>query len=447
MWHFGGSLGDGPAVIGHERVARCPERRGGQGDRDQGQQEPRAVAAGPVVQGAREQRAQAGADGHQRIDGAVHGGLPGPGEHARAESGDDGAARTLADAEQQHVRDQQQFARAVRQRVQHRDAQRGADEADRRGLARAEPVGEPARGRYAGDRQHAGRAESRGGLQRREADVDEVGDRLHDDQVHAQGGEEHDLHEQPEAPLRERGAQRAARAALARPLVRGRPRRGDRPPGQPQRGEAQRDERDAQPGVGLAPAARVDQRLGQRHHHERAAAEPRIGDADRGAHAPGVPPAEQGGRRDHAHRAAAQPDEHADADVEVPEFLRLARDQVTGGQQGHPARVQHARPETLEHQAGDGRRQPRDQHQRGIDAGHLGPLPAELGLQRQQEDHVRIADPARDEIEEEAQRQHPQRARGRGGGAGATFFAMNGVYLCMNASCHGETLPEGHLKE
>ena len=287
---------------------------------DHRQHEAGAVAAGEIVQRAGEQRADARADRHAREDDAVDRRLARAREQARAEAGGERAARALADAEQEHVGDQHREARAERHREQQRDAEEGADEADRRGAAVAEAVGEPARARHADHRERAGGAERGRGLERRVADVDEVGDRLDDDQVHAHGGEEHHLHEAPEVAIAQRRAHRpgAGSDAVARHDER-RQAGADRSPRHRQRDRQEHEQRRADHLVGVAPAVGIDQRLRERHDQQRPAAEARVGDADRGAEPALEPAADQRRRRHHADRGHAEAAEQADADIELPQ--------------------------------------------------------------------------------------------------------------------------------
>ena len=366
------------------------------------------------MQRARKERADSRAHRHAGEDDAVDRRLSGPAEEARAQAGDQRTARALADAEQQHVRGEQRVAGPERHREQDRDAEECAGEADRRRAPVAETVGQPAGARDTEHRERAGDAERARRLERREADIDEIDDRLDDDQVHADGGEEHHLHEQPEGALAERGAHRADVGVRARRRCSARRQPGaDLRPRHRRRDRQEREQRGADRLVGGAPAVRVDQRLRERDEQQRAAAEARVREADRGAHAALEPAADQRRCRHHADRGDAEPTEHADAKRELPERVDLAGKEVADAEQGEAARVEHARPPALEHHAAERRSEAADDHQRRVDRRHLRAVPAELLLERQQEDHVGVADAAADEVEREAQREHAGGHRSR----------------------------------
>ncbi len=107
--------------------------------------------------------------------------------------------------------------------------------------------------------------------------------------------------------------------------------------------------------IGAAPADMIDQDLRRRQQDQHAGAGRGIDHGHRGRQPRAEPAAEQDRVRNVADQRDAEADAKPEAQLELPEMLRVGRDQERAAEQQQPERIDGARPGAVE-QAADQRR-------------------------------------------------------------------------------------------
>ena len=142
--------------------------------------------------------------------------------------------------------------------------------------------------------------------------------------------------------------------------------------------QQQAQRHDAEQLIGVAPADPVDQDLRRRQQHQDAGAGRGIDDRHRGRQPRAEPAAEQDRVRYVADKGDAETDAEADAELELPQLLRMRRDQERAAEQQQSERIDHARAGAVEQAADQRRGQSARQPGQRIDRDHLGAVPAEV---------------------------------------------------------------------
>jgi len=180
-----------------------------------------------------------------------------------------------------------------------------------------------------------------------------------------------------------------------------------------------REQRGSEHAVGKAPAVFADQMLRERHEDDGADTRSRERDADRGGEPLAVPARNQRRAGHHAGEAHADADHPADEEVELPEVGEPGGEKKRAAHAREPRGVYPARPQPVEDHAHERRGEAVHQEVDRIDAGELRARPAVVALERQDEHHVGVAEPAPEHVEGEAGGEH----RGRGAGNRSQIFS------------------------
>ena len=185
--------------------------------------------------------------------------------------------------------------------------------------------------------------------------------------------------------------------------------RREQPPRQQQQRQQQKERRAAENLIGAAPAEMIDQDLRRRQQDQHAGAGRGIDHGHRGRQPRAEPAAEQDRIRNVADERNAEADAKAEAELELPELLRMGGDQERAAEQQQPERIDGARPRTVEQPADQRRGQAARQRCQRIDRDDLRAVPAETLRDRLQENRKTLAETAADHRQRKTQRQHVQR--------------------------------------
>ena len=108
-------------------------------------------------------------------------------------------------------------------------------------------------------------------------------------------------------------------------------------------------------------------------------------------------------------KAMPSTDAKAEAQLELPEMLRMGGDQERAAEQQQPERIDAARPGAVEQPADQRRGEAAGQRGQRIDRDDLGAVPAETLRDRLQEDGKTLAEAAAEHRQRKTQRQHVER--------------------------------------
>ena len=185
--------------------------------------------------------------------------------------------------------------------------------------------------------------------------------------------------------------------------------RGEQPPRQQRQRHQQAQRDDAEDLVGAAPADMIDQDLRRRQQDQHAGARRGIDHRHRGRQPRAEPAAEQDRIRHVADEGDADADAEPDAQLELPERLRMRGDQERAAEQQQPERIDRARAGAVEQPADQRRRQSAREPGQRIDRDHLRAVPAEILRDRLEENRKALAEAAAEHRQRKAQRQHVER--------------------------------------
>ena len=164
----------------------------------------------------------------------------------------------------------------------------------------------------------------------------------------------------------------------------------------------------------MAPARLGDHVLGERDHDDGADTRGRPGDGERHAEPPRrEPAAEQRGGKHARHAGAAEAHDDAEAEIELPEMVRLRGAERRERRGRHADHGERAQAETIDDPAGKRCTGAAGQQGEAIDHRHRAAARAEPAFQRRHEHGKGVADRTAGDAERKAQRdQQPRHVTG-----------------------------------